>query len=149
LYETGAGGSAPKHVQQLVEENHLRWDSLGEFLALAVSLEEMGIKEDNAKAKLLAKTLDQATGIDNRGSHFYLAKFWAEALAAQDEDADLKAKFAPLAKALAENEDKIVAELSQVQGQAADIGGYYAVDTAKVNAVMRPSTTLNAVLEAI
>jgi len=124
----------------------------------------MGIKEDNAKAKLLAKTLDQATGqlldndkspsrrtgeIDNRGSHFYLAKFWAEALAAQDEDADLKAKFAPLAKALAENEDKIVAELSQVQGQAADIGGYYAVDTAKVNAVMRPSTTLNAVLEAI
>ena len=164
MYETGAGGSAPKHVQQLVEENHLRWDSLGEFLALAVSLEEMGIKEDNAKAKLLAKTLDQATGklldndkspsrrtgeLDNRGSHFYLAKFWAEALTAQDEDAELKAKFAPLAKALAENEDKIIAELAQVQGQAADIGGYYAVDTAKVNAVMRPSSTLNATLETI
>ena len=164
MYETGAGGSAPKHVQQLVEENHLRWDSLGEFLALAVSLEELGIKEDNAQAKLLAKTLDQATGklldndkspsrrtgeLDNRGSHFYLAKFWAEALTAQDEDAELKAKFAPLAKALAENEDKIIAELAQVQGQAADIGGYYAVDTAKVNAVMRPSETLNAALEAI
>ena len=133
-------------------------------MALAVSLEELGIKEYNAQAKLLAKTLDQATGklldndkspsrrtgeIDNRGSHFYLAKFWAEALAAQDEDAELKAKFAPLAKALAENEDKIIAELAQVQGQAADIGGYYAVDTAKVNAVMRPSTTLNAVLEVI
>ncbi len=144
MYETGAGGSAPKHVQQLVEENHLRWDSLGEFMALAVSLEEMGIKEDNANAKL-AKTLDQATDnlldndkspsrrtgeLDNRGSHFYLAKFWAEALTAQDEDAELKAKFAPLAKALAENEDKIIAELAQVQGQAADIGGYYAVDTA-------------------
>src|SRR3990167_3724547 len=158
------GTSAPKHVQQLVEENHLRWDSLGEFLALAVSLEELGIKEDNARAKLLAKTLDQATGklldndkspsrrtgeLDNRGSHFYLAKFWAEALTAQDEDAELKAKFAPLAKALAENEDKIIAELAQVQGQAADIGGYYAVDTAKLNAVMRPSETLNAALEAI
>ncbi|MGL6034116.1 MAG: NADP-dependent isocitrate dehydrogenase, partial [Acinetobacter johnsonii] len=164
MYETGAGGSAPKHVQQLVEENHLRWYSLGEFLALAVSLEELGIKEDNAQAKLLAKTLDQATGklldndkspsrrtgeLDNRGSHFYLAKFWAEALTAQDEDAELKAKFAPLAKALAENEDKIIAELAQVQGQAADIGGYYAVDTAKVNAVMRPSETLNAALDAI
>jgi len=164
MYETGAGGSAPKHVQQLVEENHLRWDSLGEFLALAVSLEELGIKEDNAQAKLLAKTLDQATGklldndkspsrrtgeLDNRGSHFYLAKFWAEALTAQDEDVELKAKFAPLAKALAENEDKIIAELAQVQGQAADIGGYYAVDTAKVNAVMRPSATLNAALETV
>ncbi|MGN0935865.1 NADP-dependent isocitrate dehydrogenase, partial [Acinetobacter amyesii] len=156
-------GSAPKHVQQLVEENHLRWDSLGEFLALAVSLEEMGIKEDNAKAKLLANTLDAATGklldndkspsrrtgeLDNRGSHFYLAKYWAEELAAQDEDADLKAKFAPLAQALAENEEKIVAELAEVQGKAADIGGYYAVDTAKVNTVMRPSATLNAALEA-
>lgn len=163
MYETGAGGSAPKHVQQLVEENHLRWDSLGEFMALAVSLEEMGIKEDNARAKLLAKTLDQATGklldndkspsrrtgeLDNRGSHYYLAKYWADALAAQDEDADLKAKFAPLAKALDENEDKIVAELAAVQGKPADIGGYYAVDTAKVNAVMRPSATLNAALAA-
>ncbi len=164
MYETGAGGSAPKHVQQLVEENHLRWDSLGEFLALAVSLEELGIKEDNARAKLLAKTLDQATGklldndkspsrrtgeLDNRGSHFYLAKYWAEELAAQDEDAELKAKFAPLAQALAENEEKIVAELAQVQGQPADIGGYYAVDTAKVNAVMRPSATFNAALASV
>jgi isocitrate dehydrogenase len=164
MYETGAGGSAPKHVQQLVEENHLRWDSLGEFLALAVSLEEMGIKEDNARAKLLAKTLDQATGklldndkspsrrtgeLDNRGSHFYLAKFWAEALTEQEEDAELKAKFAPLAQALADNEEKIIAELAAVQGKPADIGGYYAVDTAKVEAVMRPSATLNAVLEKI
>lgn len=164
MYETGAGGSAPKHVQQLVEENHLRWDSLGEFLALAVSLEELGIKEDNARAKLLAKTLDQATGqlldndkspsrrtgeLDNRGSHFYLAKFWAEALAAQNDDAELKAKFAPLAKALDENEDKILAELAAVQGKPADIGGYYAVDTAKVEAVMRPSATLNATLATV
>lgn len=163
MYETGAGGSAPKHVQQLVEENHLRWDSLGEFMALAVSLEEMGIKEGNDSIKLLAKTLDQATGklldndkspsrrtgeLDNRGSHFYLAKYWAEELAAQDENAELKAKFAPLAKALAENEGKIVAELAEVQGKAADIGGYYAVDAAKVSAVMRPSATLNAVLES-
>ncbi|MCU4571633.1 NADP-dependent isocitrate dehydrogenase [Acinetobacter ursingii] len=164
MYETGAGGSAPKHVQQLVEENHLRWDSLGEFLALAVSLEELGIKENNERAKLLAKTLDQATGklldndkspsrrtgeIDNRGSHFYLALYWAQALAAQDDDAELKAKFAPLAKALADNEDKIVAELAAVQGKPADIGGYYAVDPAKVKAVMRPSSTLNAALETI
>ncbi|MCH7331772.1 NADP-dependent isocitrate dehydrogenase [Acinetobacter modestus] len=164
MYETGAGGSAPKHVQQLVEENHLRWDSLGEFLALAVSLEELGLKEDNARAKLLAETLDQATGklldndkspsrrtgeLDNRGSHFYLAMYWAEALAAQNEDAELKAKFAPLAKALVENEQKILAELSEVQGKAADIGGYYAVDSVKVNAVMRPSSTLNTTLETI
>lgn len=164
MYETGAGGSAPKHVQQLVEENHLRWDSLGEFLALAVSLEELGLKEDNARAKLLAETLDQATGklldndkspsrrtgeLDNRGSHFYLAMYWAEALAAQNEDAELKAKFAPLAKALVENEQKILTELSEVQGKAADIGGYYAVDPVKVNAVMRPSSTLNATLETI
>ena len=164
MYETGAGGSAPKHVQQLVEENHLRWDSLGEFLALAVSLEELGIKEDNARAKLLAKTLDQATGklldndkspsrrtgeLDNRGSHFYLAWYWAEALAAQDEDAELKAQFTPLAKALAENEQKIVAEFAEVQGKAADIGGYYAADPAKVNAIMRPSETFNAALATV
>ena len=164
MYETGAGGSAPKHVQQLVEENHLRWDSLGEFLALAVSLEELGIKEDNARAKLLAKTLDQATGklldndkspsrrtgeLDNRGSHFYLAWYWAEALAAQDEDAELKAQFTPLAKTLAENEQKIVAEFAEVQGKAADIGGYYAADPAKVNAVMRPSETFNAALATV
>ena len=164
MYETGAGGSAPKHVQQLVEENHLRWDSLGEFLALAASLEEMGIKENNALAKLLAKTLDQATDqlldndkspsrrtgeLDNRGSHFYLAKFWAEALANQDEDAELKAKFAPLAKTLADNEAKIVAELAAVQGKAVDIGGYYKVDADKVDAVMRPSATLNGALAAV
>ena len=131
---------------------------------MAVSLEELGIKEDNARAKLLAKTLDQATGqlldndkspsrrtgeLDNRGSHFYLAKFWAEALAAQNDDAELKAKFAPLAKALDENEDKILAELAAVQGKPADIGGYYAVDTAKVEAVMRPSATLNATLATV
>ena len=164
MYETGAGGSAPKHVQQLVEENHLRWDSLGEFLALAVSLEELGIKEDNARAKLVAKALDAATGqlldnnkspsrrtgeLDNRGSHFYLAKFWAEALANQDEDAELKAKFAPLAQALAANEDKIVAELAAVQGKAVDIGGYYKVDPSKVDTVMRPSATLNEILAAV
>jgi len=163
MYETGAGGSAPKHVQQLVEENHLRWDSLGEFLALAVSLEDMGIKNGNAKAKLLAKTLDEATGklldndkspsrrtgeLDNRGSHFYLAMYWAEALAAQDEDAELKARFAPLAKTLAENEQKIVEELAAVQGKAVDIGGYYYADPAKCDAVMRPSATLNAALAA-
>lgn len=164
MYETGAGGSAPKHVQQLVEENHLRWDSLGEFMALAVSLEELGIKGNNTRAKLMAQTLDQATGklldndkspsrrtgeLDNRGSHFYLALYWAEALAAQDEDAELKTKFAALAKTLTENEQQIIAELAQVQGTAADIGGYYAVDQDKVNAVMRPSNTFNAALAAV
>ena len=162
MYETGAGGSAPKHVQQLVQENHLRWDSLGEFLALAVSLEDLGIKTGNGKAKLLAKTLDEATGrlldenkspspktgqLDNRGSQFYLAKFWAERLAGQTEDAELAAKFAPLAKALGENEQKIVAELSEVQGKAVDIGGYYKADAEKCKAVMRPSATLNAILK--
>ncbi len=164
MYETGAGGSAPKHVQQLVEENHLRWDSLGEFLALAVSLEELGMKEDNAKATILAKTLDDATGLlldhekspsrrtgelDNRGSHYYLAKYWAEALAAQDDDAELKSTFTPLAKALAENEEKIVAELTEVQGKNTDIGGYYAIDPEKVKAIMRPSETFNKTLETI
>ena len=162
MYETGAGGSAPKHVQQLIQENHLRWDSLGEFLALAVSLEDLGIKTGNARAKLLAKTLDEATGrlldenkspspktgqLDNRGSQFYLAKFWAERLAEQTEDAELAAKFAPLAKALAENEQKIIAELSEVQGKAVDIGGYYKADAEKCKAVMRPSATLNAILK--
>jgi len=161
MYETGAGGSAPKHVQQLVEENHLRWDSLGEFLALAVSLEDMGIKTGNEKAKILAKTLDTATGklldnnknpspktgqLDNRGSQFYLAMYWAQALAAQTEDKELAASFAPLAKALSDNEKIIVAEFATVQGKPADIGGYYMADVAKVNAVMRPSKTLNAVL---
>ncbi|HEX5802568.1 MAG TPA: NADP-dependent isocitrate dehydrogenase [Azospira sp.] len=163
MYETGAGGSAPKHVQQLTQENHLRWDSLGEFLALAVSLEELGIKENNARAKLLAKTLDAATGtlldnnkspspktgqLDNRGSQFYLAMYWAQALAAQSEDKELAAHFAPLAKSLAENEQKIIAELAAVQGQPADIGGYYMADAAKREAVMRPSATLNAALKA-
>jgi len=161
MYETGAGGSAPKHVQQLVEENHLRWDSLGEFLALAVSLEDMGIKTGNDKAKLLARTLDEATGklldndkspsrktgeLDNRGSHFYLALYWAQALAAQDDDAELKSRFAPVAKALAENEQKIVDELRAAQGRPADIGGYYLPDPAKTVAVMRPSATFNAIL---
>ncbi|MFM2086104.1 MAG: hypothetical protein RLZZ237_973 [Pseudomonadota bacterium] len=164
MYETGAGGSAPKHVKQLVEENHLRWDSLGEFLALAVSLEDMGIKTGNAKAKLLAKTLDEATGklldnnkspstrtgeLDNRGSHFYLALYWAQALAAQTDDAELQAHFAPLAKTLSENEAKIVEELKAVQGQAMDIGGYYHPDPVKTDAVMRPSATLNAALSTI
>jgi isocitrate dehydrogenase len=164
MYETGAGGSAPKHVQQLVEENHLRWDSLGEFLALAVSLEDLGIKESNPRAKLLAKKLDAATGklldnnksprpktgeIDNRGSQFYLALYWAQELAAQTEDAELAAKFAPLAAALAENEAKILAELNEVQGKPADIGGYYMPDLNKLDAVMRPSATFNAALASV
>ncbi len=163
MYETGAGGSAPKHVQQLTQENHLRWDSLGEFLALAVSMEDLGIKTGNTKAKILAKTLDEATGklldenkspspktgqLDNRGSQFYLAMFWAQALAAQSEDAELKAHFAPLAARLAENEQKIVEELNSVQGKPADIGGYYKADAEKTKAVMRPSKTFNAVLAA-
>jgi isocitrate dehydrogenase len=163
MYETGAGGSAPKHVQQLVEENHLRWDSLGEFLALAVSLEDLGLKTGNAQAKVLAKTLDAATGklldnnknpspktgqLDNRGSQFYLALYWAQELAAQTDDADLAKRFAPLAKQLAANEQKIVDELNAVQGKPADIGGYYLPDLAKLDAVMRPSQTLNAVLAA-
>jgi len=163
MYETGAGGSAPKHVQQLVEENHLRWDSLGEFLALAASLEELGIKTGNAKAKILARTLDAATGklldnrkspspktgeLDNRGSQFYLAMYWAQELAAQREDAALAAHFASLAKSLADNEQKIIAELAAVQGKPVDIGGYYQPDSDKVDAVMRPSATLNAALAA-
>ncbi|MBV0881277.1 NADP-dependent isocitrate dehydrogenase [Noviherbaspirillum sp. L7-7A] len=164
LYETGAGGSAPKHVQQLVQENHLRWDSLGEFLALAVSFEDLGIKTGNARAKILAKTLDAATGklldnrkspspktgeLDNRGSQFYLSMYWAQELAAQTEDAELAAYFAPLAKQLTENEQKIVAELLEVQGKPADIGGYYKADEAKVKAVMRPSATFNAALDTL
>ncbi|WP_341646659.1 NADP-dependent isocitrate dehydrogenase [Thauera sp. SDU_THAU2] len=162
MYETGAGGSAPKHVQQLTQENHLRWDSLGEFLALAVSMEDLGIKTGNTRAKILAKTLDLATGklldenkspspktgqLDNRGSQYYLATFWAQALAEQAEDAELAQHFAPIAQALAENEQKIVAELTEVQGKPADIGGYYKVDPAKCGAVMRPSATLNGILE--
>ncbi|MFS8979558.1 NADP-dependent isocitrate dehydrogenase [Cupriavidus necator] len=164
MYETGAGGSAPKHVKQLVEENHLRWDSLGEFLALAVSLEDVGIKTGNARAKVLAKTLDAATGklldnnkspspktgdLDNRGSQFYLAMYWAQELAAQSDDAELAAKFAPLAKTLTDNEQKIVGELAAVQGQPVDIGGYYQPDAAKLSAAMRPSQTLNAALATV
>ncbi len=161
MYETGAGGSAPKHVQQLVEENHLRWDSLGEYLALAVSLEDLGLKTGNEKAKILGKALDAATGklldndkgpspktgqLDNRGSQFYLAIYWAQELAAQTQDKELQAKFAPLAKALAENEQKIIAEFKAVQGKPADIGGYFLADRQKVTAVMRPSATFNALL---
>ncbi len=164
LFETGAGGSAPKHVQQFMEENHLRWDSLGEFLALAASLEHVGNVYDNAKAKVLAKTLDQANGkfldsdkspsrkvgeLDNRGSHFYLAMYWAEALAEQTDDAELQAQFAPLAKALTENEAKIVAELNEVQGKAMDIGGYYHTDPVLTAKAMRPSETFNAALAAL
>jgi isocitrate dehydrogenase len=164
MYETGAGGSAPKHVQQLTEENHLRWDSLGEFLALAVSLEELGIKTGNSKAKLLAKTLDAATGklldhrkspspktgeLDNRGSQFYLAMFWAQELASQSEDAELAKHFSGLAKHLTENEEKIVAELNTVQGKAVDIGGYYMVDAQKIAAIMRPSATFNAAIASV
>jgi isocitrate dehydrogenase len=161
LFETGAGGSAPKHVQQLLEENYLRWDSLGEFLALAESLDHYGNVTGNAKAKVLAKTLDQANGkfldsdkspsrkvggIDNRGSHFYLALYWAQALAAQTDDKELQAKFAPLAQALTENETKIVGELIAVQGKPVDIGGYYHPNPELTAKVMRPSATFNAAL---
>ena len=161
LFETGAGGSAPKHVQQLVKEDYLRWDSLGEFLALSVSLEFLGEQTGNARASLLGTTLDTATGrvleenrsparkvgqIDNRGSHFYLALYWAQALAAQTEDAEAAALFGPLAASLAEAESVVVAELLAVQGHPADLGGYYSVDKDKTDAVMRPSATFNAAL---
>ncbi|WLI44332.1 NADP-dependent isocitrate dehydrogenase [Pseudomonas beijingensis] len=164
LFETGAGGSAPKHVQQLLEENFLRWDSLGEFLALAASLEHLGVTYNNPKALVLAKTLDQATGefldrnkspsrkvggIDNRGSHFYLTLFWAQALAAQDDDAALKAQFATLAKTLTDNEEKIVAELNAVQGKPVDIGGYYFANPELTSKAMRPSNTFNAAIAAL
>jgi len=164
MYETGAGGSAPKHVQQIEEENHLRWDSLGEFLALAVSLEEMGIKQDNAKAKLLGQTLDAATEmlldnnkspsrktgeLDNRGSHFFLAKYWAEAVAAQKDDSELADKFSNLAKTLSENQEKILAELAEVQGSPANLDGYYHASPALVSKVMCPSQTLNAALATL
>ena len=163
MYETGAGGSAPKHVKQLVEENHLRWDSLGEFLALAASLEDLGIKTGNQKAKVLAKSLDAATGsllannknpstktgeLDNRGSQFYLTMYWAQELAAQTEDKDLQAKFAGLAKSLTDNETKIVDELRAVQGKPVDIGGYYKPSDELLQKVMCPSATFNAILKA-
>lgn len=164
LFETGAGGSAPKHVQQFVEENHLRWDSLGEFLALAVSLDHLGTAYNNPKANVLGATLDDATSkflltdkspsrkvgeLDNRGSHFYLAMYWAEALANQNDDAELKAHFAPIAAKLKENEAAIVAELNSAQGPALEIGGYYNPDTSKVSAAMRPSATFNAIVAGI
>jgi isocitrate dehydrogenase len=164
LFETGAGGSAPKHVQQFVKENHLRWDSLGEFLALAASLEFLAQKTDNATAQLLADTLDRATGsvldqrkspgrkvheLDNRGSHFYLARFWAQELASQTDDAELAARFAPIAEALAAAEERIVEELNEVQGSPVDLGGYYSPDDDKVIAAMRPSATFNAIVDGI
>ncbi|MEV7465018.1 NADP-dependent isocitrate dehydrogenase [Streptomyces kronopolitis] len=164
LFETGAGGSAPKHVQQLVKENYLRWDSLGEFLALAVSFEHLAQKTGNARAQVLADTLDRATGtflnenkspsrklggIDNRGSHFYLALYWAQELARQTEDAPLAEAFAALAKTLSEQEQAIVGELAAVQGTPADIGGYYQPAVAKASAVMRPSATLNQALDTL
>lgn len=163
LFETGAGGSAPKHVQQLVKENHLRWDSLGEFLALVPSLEHLSNLTKNEKAQVLADTLDQATGklldngkgpsrkcgeLDNRGSHFYLAMYWAEALAEQAKDTELQAKFVTLAKELAANEEKIVEELNSVQGQPVDLGAYYCPDEKTMTGIMRPSATFNAVMDA-
>ena len=164
LFETGAGGSAPKHVQQFVAENYLRWDSLGEFLALAVSLEHLGDNYDNAKAKVLGATLDDATGkfllenksptrrlggIDNRGSHFYLALYWAEALAAQDNDADLKAEFTPIAQAMFEHETRIVEELIEVQGQAVEVSGYYQPNDEMASQAMRASAMLNGIIDGI
>jgi isocitrate dehydrogenase len=163
LYETGAGGSAPKHVQQFLEENHLRWDSLGEFLALAVSIEDYARRSGNAAGVLIAEALDQATSqvlnnnksplrkvgeLDNRGSHFYLAMYWAQALAGQDSDARLAAHFAPTAEALAAGERQIVDELTAVQGSAVDIGGYYHPSDALAAAAMRPSETFNGILHS-
>jgi isocitrate dehydrogenase len=164
LFETGAGGSAPKHVQQLLKENHLRWDSLGEFLALAVSFEHLANTTDNKRAQILADTLDRATGtflledkspkrkvgeLDNRGSHYYLALYWAQELAKQGDDAELAGSFASVAEALGSNEQAIVSELLEVQGQPADIGGYYRPDSEKAAAVMRPSATLNKVVASL
>jgi isocitrate dehydrogenase len=164
LFETGAGGSAPKHVQQLVAEDYLRWDSLGEFLALAESLRHMATTTGNQRAVVLADTLDRATErllnenksparkvgqIDNRGSHFYLALYWATELAQQGEDTELAAAFAPVAQSLAGNEDTITAELLAVQGHPADVGGYYRPDAAKASSVMRPSATFNNALAAL
>ena len=162
LFETGAGGSAPKHVQQLTAENYLRWDSLGEFLALGVSLEHFAEKDGNRKAAILSKTLDDATskfldtdksptrrigGIDNRGSHYYLAMYWAQELASQNDHAELKAQFTPLSEALTQNETKIIEELIAVQGKPADIGGYYHMNDALATAIMRPSSTLNSIID--
>ena len=164
MFETGAGGSAPKHVQQFEAENHLRWDSLGEFLALAVSLEHLAEANANAKARVLAAALDAASTqyllnnkapsrkageLDNRGTHYYLALYWAQALASQDDDPDLKAEFAPVAEALAANESAIVDELNAVQKSPVDIGGYYMPDDALASEAMRPSATLNKIIDGI
>jgi len=164
LFETGAGGSAPRHVQQFLEENHLRWDSLGEFLALGPSFELLAETDDNRRAKLLADTLDRAVGrlldedrspsrdvgeLDNRGSHFYLALYWAKELAEQEDDGDLAERFTPLVERLADNEDKIVGELTDVQGSPVELDGYYRPDVDKVVAAMRPSSTLNDALDAL
>ena len=162
LYETGAGGSAPKHVQQFQDENHLRWDSLGEFMALPPSLTHLGNRTNNPKALVLATTLNEATEkylnnnrspsrkvneIDNRGSHFYLALYWAQALAAQDKAADLKEKFAPLAQSLSENEEKIAQELLAAQGKSVDLKGYYKPDEELATKIMRPSATFNKFID--
>ena len=164
LFETGAGGSAPKHVQQFVGENHLRWDSLGEFLALAVSLEHLGQTNNNDKALVLAETLDDAIEklldnkkspsrkageLDNRGSHFYLAMYWAEELANQSKNEELKTQFASVAKNMKANEDKIVNELNEVQGKAIEIGGYYVPNDNSADSFMRPNETLNAILAEV
>jgi len=161
LFETGAGGSAPKHVQQLMEENHLRWDSLGEFCALGESLTFLADSKGNEKARILGKAVEDATqGIldhghspsrkvgepDNRNSHYWFARYWAESLAAQSDDAELAAHFAPIAEALSSNEDAILSELAAVQGPAVDLGGYYRGDPAKTSTVMRPSKTLNSII---
>ena len=161
LFETGAGGSAPKHVQQFVEENHLRWDSLGEFLALAVSLEHLSEKFENPRARVLGEALDEASTqyllndkapsrkcgeLDNRGTHFYLALYWAQALAAQDDDPELSSEFSPLAAALAAAEEEIMTELNGVQGTGVDLGGYYLPDDEKADRAMLPSPTLNGIL---
>jgi isocitrate dehydrogenase len=164
LFETGAGGSAPKHVEQFIQEGHLRWDSLGEFLALAASLEHLSVVSGNQKAAILAKTLDQATGnllendkspsrktgeLDNRGSHVYLALYWAEALANQNEDVELKSIFTPLAVDLSSKIDQVIEEIRNTQGKPVDLGGYYHADEEKANAAMCPSKTFNAALNRI
>jgi isocitrate dehydrogenase len=164
LFETGAGGSAPKHVQQFTEEGHLRWDSLGEFLALAASLEHLAIKYDNGKAQVLADALDKANErflesdkspsrdvgeIDNRGSHYYLAMYWAEALAKQDSDQELKDRFTRVARELRDNEDRINGELLEVQGKPVELGGYYKPDDELASKAMRSSPTLNAIIDSI
>jgi isocitrate dehydrogenase len=164
LFETGAGGSAPRHVQQFLKENHLRWDSLGEFLALAPSFELLADKEGNERAGILATTLDRATGrwleedrspsrkageLDNRGSHFYLALYWAEELAGQQDDSELASRFADLAERLRAQEETIVSELGEVQGTAVDIGGYYRPDPERMARAMRPSQTLNEAIDSL